>query len=934
MRIMRPLLSLAIFLLATTTTRAQFGDGLKGGGSAGGWSLKVDPPTVPFAVAKDLAIPIPQGFGQGAETIFPTSRSPFVLLGKGFFDQDSREVWDLRTRTKVGTFRGRVDLGGTACLSADGTMVAAKPNVRDAIEIRATKTGRVIQSIDPIPRATVYVDFGTPDQILAGNLFDKTLKVWSIKSGDPLFEIHLNGPADKQAIGFSPGRRYLASVSKDDATLRVFDLADGGKTVGEQAVAKGEGDAFNPDCKGVAFSDDGTAIAAVFERLGKVRIVSWDVADGKQTADHTAPATPAEKINVPPLYADRGIQWLTDKSGWLVFGSSIVDKETGKKVWSLPYDNQNFTLSPRRLVDNERALIVFGGNKVLRVAPVPYDKVQAAMKIARSGGNAADAALPPLKPADLSAVRTVTYASGPSAWSAVPDGVPSATRLASRPIPLKATAGDITSILLSSSTTPQALVSASPGASTRNNNDEVAQRWADRYDLIGGRHLGRIDIPAVAEVVAFSPEATRIAVRESKTRDRIDVIGVDNKPIAGWRPYENEAGDARAVSFAAFLDANRLLTMNRSGRLVLWSLPAAKAIYAVDDAFAGTPSLSPGRTILAGFSGDAIRFVDAATGALKGEAPGPNLSVGSRTELKASAFQSDGGEWAGIFGGGQVVRVDVKTGKVVGAFKAPVEATSLEYCGFGHLLADGRTLIDLATRRGIWAYKSGPFAPSSPDGRHWFTASKFNEPAVLAAIVLPEKGMETLSALLADAKAPAVVRPGSKVSLTLEFGGPPRGTEAFRKAVFDLMTEKLRAVGLTVAPGQPVTFSVQVTENNTGESLHLRKIGFGSAPGGPFNRDNLLDVPVIDLSCSLVVADSAGPVPCDTTKLGMRSFFHILRLPAGERDVAAYLRDQQWNGLKTWLSTTSLPYFVARSGTGTVKLPGSTDLNATYGAGR
>jgi WD40 repeat protein len=919
-------------LFVPTFASAQFGD--VGGGAGGGdWKVVADPPSIPLtSTVKDLAIPIPQGFGQGAEARFPSTPSPFVAVGKNGWDNDIREIWDLRTKTKVGTMRGKADYGKTTALSPDGMLIAGKPGFRDAIEIRSTKVGKLVQTIDPIPAWCEFVDFGQKDQIIAGKPQDKLLRVWSIKSGDPLFDLHFNSPVEPKAIAFSPGRRYLASFGKDDSTLRIHDLADGGKTVGEQIVAKGDGEAFNPNCLGIAFSNDGADLAAVFESFGKVRIVAWSVAGGKQTADFTADLKATDKIAVPAFYEDKGIQWLPDKSGWLAFGSSIVDRESGRKVWNLPYDSQNFTISPRRLIDNGRALVVVNGGKVLRIAPVPADKVQAAAKLARSGGNAADALLPPLKPVDLSGAKMINLATTPGAWSVAVDAAPPVKRLSSRPIALKTKLSEVISVLISGPETAQVLVAGCPSAFGKPDTAEGIQRWADRYDLASGRHLGRIEIAPVSDLISFSPDATRLLVREIKTKDRLDVYGVDGKPVVGWRPYDKETGEGRTITFAQFLDANRVATLSATGRLVVWSLPQVKALYVVDDAFHGTPVLSPNRTTLAGFAADTIRFVDAATGTLKGEAAGPAVSVGSRIDLNASAFRGDGGEWAGIFSNGQLIRIDVRTGKTVGEFRSPVLASSLEYGAAGYLLADGKNLIDLTTRRAFWAYNSGASADRTPDGRHWFTCAFMPEsPAMLAAVLLPEKGMEKMLAMMTDEGTPAIVRPGSKVSLQLEFNGPPRKADEFRKAVYDMTAAKLQGAGLDVSPGQAVTFLIRVTEKNTGETLKMQKIGFNSAPGGPFNQANLLSIPIIDLQCSLDVVGAVGNVPCATTVLGLRTFFHVLHLPAGETDVEKYLKDRQWDGLKHWLETTSMPYFVAKSGPDVVRLPGFTDLNQLYG---
>lgn len=93
---------LAIVLAASMVRADDF--------SASLWKLKVDPPatTPPVPASKDFAIPYPTNFGQGNETVYPSSPSHFVAIGKNAFDNDVRQVWDLSTRKLVGTFKGQI----------------------------------------------------------------------------------------------------------------------------------------------------------------------------------------------------------------------------------------------------------------------------------------------------------------------------------------------------------------------------------------------------------------------------------------------------------------------------------------------------------------------------------------------------------------------------------------------------------------------------------------------------------------------------------------------------------------------------------------------------------------------------------------------------------------------------------------------------------
>src|SRR6185312_14023735 len=102
---------------------------------------------------------------------------------------------------------------------------------------------------------------------------------------------------------------------------------------------------------------------------------------------------------------------------------------SGKKVWTIPFDAQNFKVSPRRFLDGEHALAVtFQPSMSLRTVDIPRDKIAGAVQIVRSGGNAADAALPPLLPADYSGAKQVDLRGKAGAWSVSPKVVAPAIR--------------------------------------------------------------------------------------------------------------------------------------------------------------------------------------------------------------------------------------------------------------------------------------------------------------------------------------------------------------------------------------------------------------------------------------------------------------------------------------------------------------------------
>ena len=937
--------SLFLLVLSSSPMMARAGDL-----DAGRWAMRVDPPGTPTTApaAREFSIPFPGNFGGGGEALYPSTPSPFVAIGKNVFDNDARQVWDLSSKTLVGTVKGQIGLDDkTLALSADGAYLAGKQTFRKSVEVRSTKNGKVVQSFDVDSPFVDFVDFAGKDRVVFGRLRDKKLQVCDIKSGDKVRDVSLAKEAEADAAAFSPGRGYLALVSWHGGGLRVYDLADG-QLVGEAPTPKQKG--LDVRCFGLAFSADGSELAALFEFFGEHRVVCWNVADGKMLADFNL----GKEVQRPTFYASRGLEWLPDRSALLVLGHAIVDRSSGKVVWTLPFDKQDRKVGPRRFLDNEHALVVASRPAMaLRTEVIPKDKIAGAVALVRSGGNAADAALPPLQPADYSGAKAVDLRGKAGAWALAPKVVtPASRRLTARPLALKGKAEDMRALLFAGGDSTQVVVVGTPQQAGQPNPTDGQARWSERFDLAGGKDLGKVDLPNVVDPIALSPDGSLLLLREAKARDRLDVVSAaDGKPVAGWRPYEKESPDARGVAWAAFLDSNRVLSVSNGGTLVLWSLPKCKASYVAEDAFVGSPVLSPDRALVAGFDGRSLRVLDAETGALKGEGAAPT-GLGQRVEMKAAAFRPDGQEFVGVFQGSTLVRWDLKAGKIASRFAltSPVAGTSLEWAGNGHVLLDNRLVIDLASKRAVWEYAGGQVGGAGPDGRHWLVARGIpgQESGRLASIDSPDPSVEKAEALLADPRSPALLRPGFRVSLQLNINGPPKDAPAFRQALADAIGARLKQDGLTVvedgAPAKrpdvlPVSYIpsssraalagpdarlvINAREKDTGKTIQYRRLGQGP-------RD-IQVVKLIDLACEMSLVDAAGAVTWMPPRaIPMQPFGFVLRMPAGENDPEVYLKKLQWDKVKTWATTEGPPYFVARDGNEVVRLPGWTDLNAEF----
>ncbi len=911
----------------------------KGGAAKGGrapqvlgagpdlWKVQTDPPEQPApAIEDNVMLRVPPSFF-GGDVTFPTSPSPFVAVGRNGGANEVREIWDLVAKKRIGILRGDLKLEKPFALSPDGKLFAGKIGFQKAYGVFDTKTGRPVQTIKVESPFTDYCDFGAPDELIIGEAGKHLYEVWDLKSGQSEVAISPRGNTSKESVMISPGRKYLAMAG--GTKLWLFDVASGRK-VGEAEIPKNG--PFDPNCKSLAFSNDGTLLAGVFDSAG-LSVVSWDMGTGQLLDQYKFDDKGG--IKAPLGYEGRAIEWLSDNSGWLLYGAIVVDRSSGQKVFTIPNDTPNADKLPRRIVGDNVVMITVGEaqNRSVRAYKLPSERIAEASKIVAEGGSAADAALPALKAADVAGAKRVAMSARASAYSVAPDGaVPAASSMLRRSIPLRYQANEVQGLLFNGLDHGVIGVFSLPGGINvfDPNQNEAKPRRLDLFDLGTGRIAGRMELPNLVDPAAISPGADRILTIDNKEHGRVDVFNVsDQKHIVGWRPYGKGSGDDKAVAWAEFLTADRVLTVNKGGDLILWSIPDCKAIYTAESACEGDPVLSPGRKILAAYSGGTFRFLDPATGDIKGEGELPASANAGRPEFKGAAFLPDGSAIVALVSGNQLVRWDVKTGKVTADFRTALTITPMpnthnvpvECCGPSHALLDGRILIDLERRAHVWSYFGPTVSGGGPEGRHWYVSGVFGQNGTVGPITLPEPGVNRVVAMVNDSNVKASLRVGGKVSLQLEFTGPPTNNQGYRNDVAQMLNAKLQANGMGTGDGSPTSIIVHIDERGTGRTVNYRN--FGDPPFAP--PRHTLAITVLD--CEVQLADAQGRVTIVPKRSFEMSSPHFLRLRQGET-VENHLKDGQWGGVKMYLSGIGLPYYVSRQGNGVAMLPGVTDLNA------
>jgi WD40 repeat protein len=321
------------------------------------WRVPVDPAAVALkAPPGKVAIPVPGGqWPMRARSddlaVYPTTPSPFVAVGQNRAAGDERRLWNMQTMKSTAVLSGKIPLDGPLALSADGKYLAGRVPGHLSVAVWSFASGRKVREIDGVD----LLDFAGPHQLLTFDHHGRFLQVWDVSTGKALHRF--TGPAwffDRSTIALSPGRQYLALCAKD--RLFVYDLGTG-LAVGRKALPRPQpvGTQF---CQGIAFSADGTELAAIFQVGGRSQLFIWDVGQGNVVGEHSFAVNFKTTMSHAHLYHGRPLEWLTDHSGWLVFGKAVIDRTTGEQIGDIPVAAGDVWPGPRQVLDQDRVLVV------------------------------------------------------------------------------------------------------------------------------------------------------------------------------------------------------------------------------------------------------------------------------------------------------------------------------------------------------------------------------------------------------------------------------------------------------------------------------------------------------------------------------------------------------------------------------------------------
>ena len=870
------------------------------------WKVTVDPSKLADKIdpAKPITIKFPKGAGH-TDILFPVTPSVCVALGENSISQQVREVWNLATKTKIGTITSNlVHPGATSALSPDGQHLASAMVLKqkEGVMVWTTKTGKLLGELETGSSVTVVM-FPSADRLVA-ICDDGSAKVWKLPSGDVEHDLVVDKAETANNVTASPGGKYLATVG-DKSSLKMFDL-DTGELAGELVLPfAGVFFAGKPDA--LAFSPDGQVLGmvmptGVFEKV----FVVYNVADGKLLTK--------VDLNVKDLghSADRAqgnrLEWFPDRTKLLWRGHYILDAKLGGPVWRAPEEDGSSD-APRKLLDGKRILVVAGGrqNPVLKTPPIPLDEINASAKIVAAGGEASDAGLPQITKADATGFDPIAVGAV-GAWTMQPDGAPAGKGVKAS-IAIPKDRPSIGGIYISRPDVGRAVVWYSDSVHAFFNNASKAMHrhngvklpggagsvQVDVFDLAAGKLQGSFPLGYPSTVLDVSQDGTLLAARTTKPNDeRIDVYGTNGKPVAGWRPYQTQSDGPKGVTDAVVLDAEHCVTRNQTGVTYLWKLPECKAVWRIQNA--SNFCLSPGGKYL-GFQVDQrYLFMEARTGTLVAEMP-------VQMPKFACAFHPVGTHLAVLSADGvshKVTILDIATGKSTADFYVPQGNDWVQWCGDAHLLLDEKWLVDLKQQKNAWQYNlaSGAHARTQPDGRHWFIAAgAFNDPkAFLTSAALPEPAV---LAKIDAAQLPdeSLLKPGLQMGLQINLAATSQSHPNLLNDVVANFKTGLKNNGFVEAQGSPMSLVISTTQSNPNdEPMKFRNFG----PGG-VNAD----VPVVNVVCEVALLSSGQTLWKNTATMSNKTF-GIVFLPPGE-EVGSHLSKQMWNQVAAHLTKFPVP---------------------------
>lgn len=229
-------------------------------------------------------------------------------------------VWDAHSGQRVFDLTGHTERVLSAAWSLDGELIATAGEDTNVI-LWDADTGEIIHMLSGHDDAVYGLDFSPDNTHVASSSFDQTVRVWDVAAGELM--LTLEQPAASKGVAFSPdGTRIAAGTNQagEDGHLRVWDTATGDLLLDVEVGETRTG--------GVTYSPDGTRILVGLLEAASALVIDANSGDILlNLTEHTA--------------AIPGVVYSPDGS---LIATGSVDEDGTVRVWDAETGNQRLVL--------------------------------------------------------------------------------------------------------------------------------------------------------------------------------------------------------------------------------------------------------------------------------------------------------------------------------------------------------------------------------------------------------------------------------------------------------------------------------------------------------------------------------------------------------------------------------------------------------------
>lgn len=335
----------------------------------GAEGLPIDPPPASVAKLAPLEKPIPIPVGD--DVLFPTSRTPWAAVGGSDSKENTRELWDLRSREKVATLQMPRDLSDERlmALSPNGKLFAGAVR-SETVEVFSFETEQQVSRF--LVKRLEFLDFAGSNQLVTYSRDGNGV----IESWDPATGKKTGTMPERDVaiptLSVTPGGHFLAYTVGDK--LQVVEV-DGMKIAGMLPLPRAASGTFVG--KGLRFNHDGTKVAVMLAAAFDYRLFIFDVASGEMQKEVTFGGNPEVTFRASN-YKGPSLEWFPDGHAVLVAGKVVVDLKIGRPVWVLG-DAATWFENPRKLPVGPSHILTAAGRsrgKSLSTEKYPREKVE------------------------------------------------------------------------------------------------------------------------------------------------------------------------------------------------------------------------------------------------------------------------------------------------------------------------------------------------------------------------------------------------------------------------------------------------------------------------------------------------------------------------------------------------------------------------------